>query len=121
MEQHEHVQLEVLQRFKEYYDVQEGRKYPCSNQIVVCGIITEDRNLAINFMKDKPVIRMYQRKDGISWELNNGERWIWRNWNESCRGYRLYKVAIDKFVKKDVFEYFVLPYCAMYCCSVEII
>ena len=121
MEQYEYVPLEALKKFKEYYDTQEGRKYPCSNQIVVCGIITDDRNLAIDFMKDKPVVETYLRKDGITWRLDNGEKWVWRHWNESCRGHRFYKVAIDKFIRREIFEYLVQPYCGLYCCSVEII
>ena len=121
MEQDKYVPLDVLKRFKEYYDSQEGRRYPCSNQIIICGIITEDRNLAMDFMKDKQVVEMRQRKDEIVWRLDNGEKWIWRHWNESCRGYRFYKVAIDKLVKKEIFEYLIQPYCGLYCCSVEIL
>ena len=121
MEQDKYVPLDVLKHFKEYYDSQEGRRYPCSNQIVVCGIITKDENLAIDFMKDKPVIEMRQRVDEIVWQLDNGERWMWRNWNENCRGYRFYKIAIDKLIPQDLFNYFVRPLCSLYCCSVDIL
>lgn len=49
----ERVPIEILERHREYYNKQEGRKYPCSNQIVRCGIFTRDRDKAIEFMKDK--------------------------------------------------------------------
>lgn len=120
MEKYNHVPIEELKKFKEYYDNQVGRKYPCSNQHVVCGIITEDRNKAINFMVDKPVIYKSERIDAITWWLDNGERWLWRKWNDDYRGYRFYKVAIDRLINKD-FYYFAQSSCACYCSSVEII
>lgn len=116
-----YVPIEELQRFKEYYDKQEGRKYPCSNQIVKCGIITKDRNLAIKFMKDKNVVKKCERRDEIMWELDNGEQWLWKTWTGNCRGYRFYKVAIDNMIDRDLFNNFVRVYCSLYCCSVEII
>lgn len=116
-----YISIEELQRFKEYYDKQEGRKYPCSNQIVKCGIITTDRNLAIDFMNNKNVVKKWERKDRIMWELDNGEQWLWQHWNENCRGYRFYKIAIDKMIDRDLFYCLVHPYCSIYCCSVEII
>lgn len=116
-----YVSIEELQKMKEYYDKQEGRKYPYSNQIVVCGIVTEDKNLAIDFMKGKNIVKKRERKDEITWELDNGEYWKWKRWNEGCKGQRFYKVAIDRFINKDLLRYVILPSCANYCCSVEII
>lgn len=116
-----YVSTEELMRLKEYYDKQEGRKYPCSNQVVVCGIITEDRNLAIDFMKDKNIVKKRERKDEIIWELDNGEYWKWKHWSENCRGQRFYKVAIDRLTDENLLRYVILPSCANYCCSVEII
>ena len=55
------------------------------------------------------------------WELDSGEQWLWKDWNINCRGYRFYKVAIDKMVDKKLFYEFVYPYCSLYCCSVELI
>lgn len=121
MNKDNYVPIEQLTKFKEFYDIQEGIKFPCSNQIVTCGIITQDRNLAIDFMKDKKAPKIYEGKYEIRWELDNGERWMWRNWNLNCRGYRFYKVAIDKMIDKDLFYNFVCPYCSLYCCSVEFI
>ena len=116
-----YVSTEELMKFKEYYDKQEGRKYPCSNQVVICGIITEDRNLAIDFMKDKNIVKKRERKDEIIWELDNGEYWKWKHWRENCKGQRFHKVAIDKFIDEDLFHHVILPSCVIYCCSVEII
>lgn len=111
---------EVLERYAEYYNKQEGRPYPCSNQIVACGVITKDKDKALSVMKDKGAVIRRNSFNHIEWELNN-EKWIWRNWNESCRGCRFYKVIVDENVDENVFCYLVLPLCANYCCSFEII
>lgn len=115
------ISLEELKQFAEYYNNQAGSKYPCSNQIVRCGIVTDNREKAIDYMKDKNIIKKQERSDGIEWFLDNGEIWIWRKWNDSCRGYRLYKLAIDRHTDKNVFEMLIYPICLSYCCSVEII
>lgn len=115
------IPIEYLEKCREEFNKQEGRKYPCSNQTVVCGIFTEDRDKAIEFMKDKDIVDKRERKDEIIWCLTNGEKWIWRHWNEYCRGYRFYKVAVDKDVDPKIFEYLILPYTSFYCCSFEII
>jgi hypothetical protein len=112
---------DVLKYWAEYYNKQEGRKCPCSNQTVICGIITDDRNKALNFMKNKEFIRKQERPDQIIWTLPNGEMWKWRNWNETIRGYRFYKVAVDENVNDELFEFLILPLCSSYCCSMEII
>ena len=117
----DYVSLERLKQFAEYYNNQEGRKYPCSNQIVRCGVVTDNREKAINYMKNKNVVCKRETRDQIEWILDNGERWMWRNWNDSVRGYRLYKVAIDRWTDKDVFNMIINPKCGLYCCSVEII
>ena len=117
----EYTPLEVLEDYKKYFDKQTGRKNPCSNQIVLCGIITPDKNKAINFMKDKNITDKKERRDEIIWFLDNGERWMWRNWNINHRGYRFYKIAVDKIIDVDLFRLFVLPKCSSYCCSFEII
>ena len=117
----ERVPIEILERHREYYNKQEGRKYPCSNQIVCCGVFTSDRDKAIEFMKDKDVAERRERKDSITWFLNNGEQWVWTNWNESHRGYRFYKVAVDRDIDRNIYECLVMPYTGLYCCSFEFI
>lgn len=116
-----YIPLEVLENYKKYFDKQIGRKNPCSNQIVLCGIITTDKNKAINFMKDKNIIDKKERRDEIIWFLDNGEKWMWRNWNVNHRGYRFYKIAVDKVIEWELFKLFVIPKCDLYCCSFEII
>lgn len=113
--------LEVLEDYKKYFDKQIGQKNPCSNQIVLCGIITPDKNKAINFMKDKNIIGKKERKNEIIWFLDNGEKWMWQNWNINHRGYRFYKIAVDKFIEWELFKLLVVPKCNLYCCSFEII
>lgn len=116
-----YVSLERLQQIAEYYNKQEGSKYPCSNQIVCCGIVTNDREKAINFMKDKDVIEKRETSNSIKWFLNNGEIWVWRNWNDLIRGDRLYKVAIDRWTDENMLNMIILPKCSSYCYSMEII
>lgn len=116
-----YVPLKVLKHWAEYFNKQEGQKYPCSNQTVVCYIVTDDRNKAISFIKDKNIVEKKETKNWIEWTLDNGERWIWRNLNEGCRGYRFYKMVVDRYIDADIFRYIVLPCCGNYCCSMEII
>lgn len=115
------VPIELLEKYRDYYNQQEGRKYPCSNQIVCCGIFTDDRNKAIKFMEDKDVIQKQERKDSITWYLNNGEKWVWKHWNKNCRGHRFYKIAVDQNIDAETLNYLILPYCSLYCCSFEIL
>jgi hypothetical protein len=112
---------EKLKYYKEYFNKQKGQKYPCSNQIVRCAIVTGDRDKAINFMKDKEIVKKLERKNYIAWFLCNGEQWEWRKWNKNCRGHRFYKVVVDKNISDNIFDLLVLPCCVNYCCSMEII
>ena len=95
------MDLKRLEYYREYFNKQKGRKYPCSNQIVRCAIVTNDRDKVVDFMSDKEVVKKLERKDYAAWLLDNGEQWIWHKWNENCRGYRFYKVAVDKNIKDE--------------------
>lgn len=108
-----------LEYYVEYFNKQKGRPYPVSNQIVTCAIITEDKDKALSIMESKGAVIKRQTYNSIEWELNN-ERWIWRIWNTNMRGYRFYKVIVDKDVHRGLFRYTVV-HCALYCCSMEII
>lgn len=112
---------ETLDYYAKYFNSQPGQKYPCSNQVVLCGIVTSDRNKAIDFMKDKDFLEKRERRNQIDWLLSNGERWIWRTWNEACKGYRFYKIVIDRNISNELFETLIHPCCGSYCCSMEII
>lgn len=120
----EKIPIETLEKCRDYYSSQEGRKYPCSNQTVICGIFTSDRNKAINFMKDKNFVKAKKEiENAIIWYLSNNEQWVWKNWNDTqiYRSYRFYKVAVDKDINPEIFECLVLPCASFYCCSFEII
>ena len=112
---------EALAYYTEHFNKQEGQKYPCSNQSVVCGVITNDRDKALEFMSGKEVVKKREHCDRIEWVLPNGETWLWRKWNENCRGYRFYKIAVDWFIADEIFELLVMPRCKSYCCSMEVI
>ena len=64
----------VLEHYVDYFNKQVGQKYPCSNQIVLCGIITNNRDKALDFMKDKKIIEKREQQYQIDWVLDNGER-----------------------------------------------
>lgn len=115
------MNLERLEHYSEYFNKQKGRKYPCSNQIVCCAIVTDNRDKAIDLMREKEVVKKLERKDYAAWLLGNGEQWVWQRSSERCRGYRFYKVIVDKNIDDEVFNLLVLPCCANYCCSMEII
>lgn len=112
----------ILEREAEFYNRQEERKFPCSNQIVTCGVITYDKDKALSVMNKKGAIIKSQSNtyNRVEWELDN-ERWIWRDWNESCKGYRFYKVIVDEDIDEIVFNHLVAPHLVNYCCSFEII
>lgn len=110
---------EKLKHYVEYFNSQEGREHPCSNQTVVCGIITKDKDKALSIMEEKGAVIKRMCNDYIEWELNN-ERWLWRNWNMNHRGYRFYKILVDKDIDDELFEFAIIKSC-LYCCSMEII
>lgn len=110
----------ILERCASFYNKQNGQKYPCSNQNVICGIITNDRNKALTVMENKGAIIKYQNTHQIRWMLDN-EEWIWMSWNERSKGRRLYKVIVDENIDEDVFRVIFTPFFHHYCCSFEII
>lgn len=116
------MEREILERKAEFYNKQNGRRFPYSNQIVTCGVITRDKNKALTVMNQKgaTVKTQCNSYNRIDWELNN-ERWVWRYWNDSCRGYRFYKVIVDGDIDENIFRHLIEPCCANYCCSFEII
>ena len=64
------MDLKRLEHYREYFNKQKGRKYPCSNQIVRCAIVTNDRDKVVNFMSDKEVVKKLERKDYTAWHFN---------------------------------------------------
>lgn len=61
----------------------------------------------------------YQKNEWLSKEYPD-ERWIhFKNIKNiyNCKGYRFYKIIIDKNIDKELFQFIILPYCALYCCE----
>lgn len=110
---------EVLEQYVEYFNKQEGRLYPCSNQKVVCAIVTKDKNKALSVMNKRGAIVTKRSSNDIEWKINN-ERWLWKDWNVNYRGYRFYKLLIDKDISEECLNY-VVASASLYCCLMEII
>ena len=113
------MNLEVLKEYANYFNKQKGNPNPCSNQIVVCGVIIKDRQKALSIMEKKGAILISQGNDRIRWILN-GYFWLWRNWNVGYRGYRFYKLIVEQDIDERMFDW-IRAYGGLYCCSMEII
>ena len=110
----------LLKKYAYYFNKQEGRRYPVSNQIVTCAYITEDKQEVINYLNKNNLSITKKSKNVIEWRENN-EHWRWHPMSESSRGYRFYKVKISKnYNNYEALKTRILPYCANYCCSWEI-
>lgn len=98
---------------------QKGQKYPCSNQIVCCGYVSYEKDWK-KFCKRNKYFIKGKRKDSI--KLKNNE--IWRFFNlislkENMRGFRFYKIKIDKNINPDLFYHYIYPCCAHYCKKIK--
>ena len=113
------MDIERLKRFKKSMERQQGQRYPCGNQIVVCGVMIIDRDKALSVMQSKGAVITQNAKYCIKWEFNN-EVWTWLDWNFNYRGRRFYKIIVDNDIDEIYFP-MIAAYCANYCCSVEIV
>lgn len=116
--------LEKL-RYLEYYayriNKQKGCSYPVSNQAVICSVVSKSQKKAATIMQRVGATPVRFGKGGpYEWELN-GERWIWLNASNSCRGYRLYKCYLDAMIDLEAVQQIVLPALTHYCCELKII
>lgn len=104
-----------------YFSEQEGRKYPCSNQCVLCGFFGTEEQWE-DFIKSKKneIKIIYER--GRCFRTND-ERWKFFNINyiiwENCRGFRYYKLKVNKKIEAEKFYRYILPYASLYCCELE--
>ena len=116
------IDIKELQRLAKIFNAQPGRKYPCSNQIVICAVVANNRDKALEIMKNKGAALTRVSNRFIEWNLDN-ELWIWRPWNPNIRGYRFYKVIIDKDIDMSYNDFgnSILASCGFYCCSFEIV
>lgn len=104
----------------DYFNQEEGQKYPCSNQIVTCAYITNNSQEVYNYLNKNNIIPIRISKTHIEWQENN-ERWIWIPINYNTRGYRFYKVKISKdYGNEEMLEQVIIPCCDLYCCSWEV-
>lgn len=108
---------EEMKLISERINKQEGRKYPCSNQIVVCGFFSTDEewNNFVNNNLDK--IKTRQKNRVI---FANKEQWYHFDYiNYSQRGYRFYKIKVSRNVNRELFLNCIYPYCSLYCKEIE--
>ena len=106
-------------KLTKYFSKQEGQSYPCSNQEVVCGFVSLDLNDWKKFLKnlDKEITWKTRQFQAV---LSNNERWVFINPNQNnARGYRFYKVLVNKDINKKIIEEKILPQCSFYCKSFE--
>ena len=59
----------------DYFNQEEGQKYPCSNQIVTCAYITNNSQEVYNYLNKNNITPIRISKTHIEWQENN-ERWI---------------------------------------------
>lgn len=111
---------EYLNHLKDYYNNQKGQKYPCSNQIVKCAVITRNREKAIKYMYEHCAVMIKNTYNRIEWLKDYNEEWVWMPWTESSRGYRFYKIIIDEDFDDKIFNKLISPRLANYCCHIEI-
>lgn len=106
-------------KLTEYFSKQEGRSYPISNQVVVCGFVSSYLNDWKNFVKKLGKEKIWRTRQ-FEVVSSNNERWVFINPNENyIRGYRFYKVLANKNVDKKIIDEAILPICACYCKSFE--
>ena len=106
-----------MKLISERINKQNGRKYPCSNQIVVCGFFSteEDWNNFVNDNLDRIKVR---QKDRVVFE--NQEQWChFNHTNYSQRGYRFYKIKVSREINREMFLNCIYPYCSLYCKEIE--
>lgn len=103
-----------------YFNQEEGQKYPCSNQIVICAYITNNSQEVYNYLNKNNITPIRQSKTYIGWQENN-EQWIWIPINHNIRGYRFNKAKISKnYDNEEMLEQVIIPCCDLYCCSWEV-
>ena len=111
------------QYFINYFNLQIGQSYPCSNQYVICGIITNTQKQAINYMNKYPQYQLICKSyNQLVWKNSiTNERWQWVPIASNIRGYRFYKIKISSNITKEDFYGKILPYCSFYCKNMEFI
>ena len=112
--------IQLIYDLANYFNQKQGRKYPCSNQVVVCAYITDNSQEVYNYLSKNNIIPIRISKTRIEWQENN-ERWIWLPITQNIRGYRFYKIKISKnYNNEEMLKKRIIPQCSLYCCSWEV-
>lgn len=99
---------------------QKGRSYPVSNQIIRCCVVSPHPEVAAHMMQAIGAApTKNQGVHPIEWELD-GEKWIYINGSDSCRGFRCYKCFLDTMTDLAIIQDRILPMCANYCCDLKL-
>ena len=111
---------EQRQYYIEYFSKSQGRMYPCSNQIVICGIFSNKNEIEIAKIMEDYGYQLYKITKYYNEWKSHQERWLYFKNIESwkSRGYRFYKIMVDKDINKEFFQQVLLPCCAGYCCKI---
>lgn len=101
-------------KLTDYFSKQEGQNYPCSNQTVLCGFCTSNFK---EWEKFRDSQKDYIKKQKFSITLKNGEKWNYINSYLDIKGYRLYKVLVDKTLDEKIINEKIVVACVHYCKS----
>ena len=113
--------LRYLEHYAYRINKQKGCSHPVSNQAVICGVVSKSQRKAATIMQRVGATPIRSGKGGpYEWELD-GERWIWLNASNACRGDRLYKCYLDAMLDLEAIQQIVWPALVYYCCELKII
>ena len=112
------MNIELAEKIVKTINSQKGQKYPCSNQIVICGFFGTLKDWD-NFCEKMPIKPRGRMKYEI--RLTNGERWVYFSTSDNykCRGYRFYKVKVPYWIDEHFFTENIYCYMINYCCEIE--
>jgi hypothetical protein len=104
-----------MNKIANHINNKEGQRYPCSNQNVVCGFFGHRYDWNSFCDSNDSVIR---GNDFI--KLSNGDYWRYFSCEDEfkARGYRFYKLKVDKGIANDIFRHIQI-YCSVYCKEIE--
>lgn len=96
----------------EYYKKQEGHPYG------ICGFCTSNLKKWKLFKEEQKDHIIKEQEFSII--LDNGEVWKFINLrSKSIRGYRFYKIVVDKDIERRIIDWYLLPSCVFSCKSFE--
>ena len=112
-----YLTLEEMEWISSDINSQKGRKYPCSNQVVICGFFGSEEEWK-EFCNNNKYRTKYISRESIQFE--DEERWHRFSVNSyNCRGYRFYKIKVSRLIDRNMFMQNIYPYCICYCKEIE--